>query len=188
MYRETELWCCIFLCVNLVSVLLATSCPTWHYYNNATGQCECGFGLVCSSDGNQVDIRNDRCATSSRHDGDYYCGACQFKPTINNTNRMYSEMPGNASQLDEVMCGPYNRRGLLCGECKDGYGPAVYSFDQKCAKMLKSLGRIYCPRLSSVCSNNVNFHLFGPVPFEHLLGPPPGICVLLSDKHYDRCS
>ena len=31
------------------------------------------------------------------------------------------------------MCGPYNRRGLLCGECKDGYGPAAYSFDQMCA-------------------------------------------------------
>ena len=46
---------------------------------------------------------------------------------------MYSEMPTNVSQLDEVMCGPYNRRGLLCGECKDGYGPAVNSFDQKCA-------------------------------------------------------
>ena len=134
MYRETKLWCCIFLCINLVSVLLATSCPTWHYYNNATGQCECGFGLVCSSDGNQVVIGNAFCATSSRHDGDYYRGACQFKPTINNTNRLYSEMPGNASQLDEVMCGPYNRRGLLCGECKDGYGPAVYSLDQKCAK------------------------------------------------------
>ena len=42
-------------------------------------------------------------------------------------------MPSNASQLDEVMCGPYNRRGLLCGECKDGYGPAYYSFDLKCA-------------------------------------------------------
>ena len=46
---------------------------------------------------------------------------------------MESEMPRNASQLDEVMCGPYNRRGLLCGECKDGYGPVVYSFDMTCA-------------------------------------------------------
>ncbi|CAI8026069.1 hypothetical protein GBAR_LOCUS15031, partial [Geodia barretti] len=35
-------------------------------------------------------------------------------------------MPSNASQLDEVMCGPYNRRGFLCGECKEGYGPAPF--------------------------------------------------------------
>ncbi|CAI8009090.1 hypothetical protein GBAR_LOCUS6154 [Geodia barretti] len=62
------------------------------------------------------------------------CWLLSLAHTVNSSNRMYSEMPSNASQLDEVMCGPYNRRGLLCGECKDGYGPAVYSFDQKCAK------------------------------------------------------
>ncbi|CAI8041758.1 hypothetical protein GBAR_LOCUS23169, partial [Geodia barretti] len=116
--RETEFWCCIFLCVNLASVLLATGCPTWHYYNNATGKCECGYGLVCSSDGNQVVIGNAFCATSSGHDGDYYNGACQVKPTTN-INRMYSEMPSNASQLDEVMCGPYNRRG--CTDICQGF-------------------------------------------------------------------
>ncbi|CAI8015491.1 hypothetical protein GBAR_LOCUS9592 [Geodia barretti] len=111
-----------------------TSCPTWHYYHNATGQCECGKWLTCSSDSNQVDIRNDCCATPLGEDGDYYVGFCPLAHTVNSSNRLYSEMPSNASQLDEVMCGPYNRRGLLCGECKEGYGPAVYSFDQKCAK------------------------------------------------------
>ena len=35
--------------------------------------------------------------------------------------------------LGDAMCGPYNRKGLLCGECIDGYGPAVYSYDLKCA-------------------------------------------------------
>ena len=110
-----------------------TSCPTWHYYNNATGQCECGFRLLCSSDGNQVDIGIDHCATSSGQEDDYYIGSCPFTHTVNSTNRMYSEMPNNVSQLDEVMCGPYNRKGLLCGECKDGYGLAVYSSEMTCA-------------------------------------------------------
>ena len=133
------LYCCVLcllaLNVCLFSVLATnTSCPTWHYYNNATGQCECGYRLVCSSDGNQVEIRNGYCVTSSGIEDDYYIGNCPFRHATNSTNRMYSEMPSNASQLDEVMCGPYNRRGLLCGECKDGYGPAVYSFDLKCAK------------------------------------------------------
>ena len=31
------------------------------------------------------------------------------------------------------MCGPFNRRGFLCGDCIDGFGPAVYSLDLKCA-------------------------------------------------------
>jgi hypothetical protein len=58
-------------------------------------------------------------------------GGCPFRHVINNTNRWYSEMPSNASQLDEVMCGPYNRRGFLCGECKEGYGLAPFGL--KCA-------------------------------------------------------
>ena len=127
-------WYCCFLCTLTVNVVLATntSCPTWHYYNNATGQCECGFRLVCSNDGHQAEIGNGMCATSPGEEGHYYVGGCPFIHTSNSTNRLYSEMPSNASQLDEVMCGPYNRRGLLCGECKDGYGPAVYSLDLKC--------------------------------------------------------
>ena len=127
-------YCLLIVKLALCSVLATdTSCPTWHFYNNATGQCECGFRLLCSSDGNQVDIGSQSCATSSGRQDDYYFGYCPFILTVNSTNRMYSEMPNNASQLDEVMCGPYNRRGLLCGECKDGYGPPVYSFDQTCA-------------------------------------------------------
>ena len=132
-------WVNWFYCLLIVklfqcSVLATdTSCQTWHYYNNATGKCECGFWLLCSSDGNQVEIRIDLCATSTGHEDYYYVSYCPLTYTVNSTNRMYSEMPSNASQLDEVMCGPYNRRGLLCGECRDGYGPAVYSFDMTCA-------------------------------------------------------
>ena len=130
----TWCYCLVVVKLSLCSVLATdTSCPNWNYYNNATGQCECGYRLLCTSDGNQVDIRIQRCATSSGQEDDYYVSYCPFTRTVNSTNRKYSEMPSNASQLDEVMCGPYNRRGLLCGECKDGYGPAVYSFDMTCA-------------------------------------------------------
>ena len=127
---KTWSYCLLIVKLSLCSVLATdTSCQTWHYYNNVTGQCQCEPLLFCSNDGHQVDISIQSCATSSGQEDDYYIGACPFRHTDNNTNRLYSEMPSNASQLDEVMCGPYNRRGLLCGECKDGYGPAVYSFD-----------------------------------------------------------
>ena len=133
---------CNFLLVVICAVSPTdTSCPTWYYYNNATRQCECGFWLLCSSDGNQVDISIDMCATPSGQEDDYYVSYCPFTHTVNSTNRLYSEMPSNASQLDEVMCGPYNRRGLLCGECKDGYGPAVYSSDMKCVNCSSSWSR-----------------------------------------------
>ena len=49
-----------------------------------------------------------------------------------NSNRVFSEMPGNTSQLEEVMCSPHNRRGFMCGECIDGYGPAIFSPTVNC--------------------------------------------------------
>ena len=114
------MWCYCLIVLPCSVVATNASCQTWHYYNSATGHCECGFLLYCSNDGNQAKIRNGVCATSAGQEGDYYIGYCPLTHTINKTSRMYSEMPGNASQLDEVMCGPYNRRGLLCGESKDG--------------------------------------------------------------------
>ena len=38
------------------------------------------------------------------------------------------QLPQNLSQLNDFMCGPLNRKGYLCSECADGFGPAVTSF------------------------------------------------------------
>ena len=49
----------------------------------------------------------------------------------------YSEMPADPHLLDDVMCGPYNRKGLLCGRCIDGYGPTAHILDLRCANCSK---------------------------------------------------
>ena len=36
--------------------------------------------------------------------------------------------------LTEQTCASLNRKGLLCSECYDGYGPAVYTFGNECVK------------------------------------------------------
>ena len=36
--------------------------------------------------------------------------------------------------LNERVCGPFNREGLLCSKCKPGYGPAPYSLSLKCER------------------------------------------------------
>ena len=136
--------CCAVIAVLLVtgvhlgpvSASNGTSCPTWFYlHNNYSHQCWCGQGLDCSS--GKVIIRDGICATSSGQEEQYYFGVCVFGHPVNRTDRMHAEMPSDPDMLDEVMCGPYNRKGLLCGECIDGYGPAVYSFDMKCADCSK---------------------------------------------------
>ena len=128
-------WKCWFCCFLCCIPCLGSGCPTWTYYHNATGKCECGHGLLCRS---SVEIKNDNCATSHPdREGEYYFSPCRYRHKLNKVNRLLSEMPRNASNLDEVMCGSYNRQGLLCGECKKGYGPGVYSFDLTCASCSK---------------------------------------------------
>ena len=34
----------------------------------------------------------------------------------------FIQLPDNVSELNDYMCGPLNRKGRLCSECKDGYG------------------------------------------------------------------
>ena len=53
---------------------------------------------------------------------------------------MSSELPCNPckpDQLNRLMCDHYNRKGLLCRKCREGYGLAVYSYDQKCVDCSK---------------------------------------------------
>ena len=119
-----------------------TSCPTWFYYNNSSHQCECGSLLLrdkfrCNQLEKRAQIANGFCATTTKQEGLYYAGHCPFGHTQNSTNRMYSELPSDPDLLNEVMCGPYNRKGLLCGECIDGYGPAVFSPYKKCENCSK---------------------------------------------------
>ena len=80
-----------------------------------------------------AEIIDGFCATSTEQEGLYYAGFCPLRHIENNTDRMYSELPSDPNLLNDTMCGPYNRKGLLCGRCIDGYGPAVYSFNKKCA-------------------------------------------------------
>ena len=121
-----------------------TSCPTWFYYSNTTNQCECGInlfgGIHCNQQEMKAEIANGYCATSTEQEGLYYAGPCPFRHTENNTDRLFSELPSDPDLLNDTMCGPYNRKGLLCGRCIDGHGPAVYSLNMNCAN---------CSRLSA---------------------------------------
>ena len=45
----------------------------------------------------------------------------------------YIRLPDNTSELNDYMCGPMNRKGLLCKDCIDGFGPSVTSLGYKCS-------------------------------------------------------
>ena len=51
----------------------------------------------------------------------------------NVTEPGYITLPDNVSELNDYMCGPMNRKGLLCKDCIDGFGPSVTSLGYKCS-------------------------------------------------------
>ena len=41
-------------------------------------------------------------------------------------------LPRNLNLLNDYMCGPLNRKGAVCSECADGFGPSMTSFGYRC--------------------------------------------------------
>ena len=58
------------------------------------------------------------------------------------TDQKYSHffLPNNSKDLEEKICRSMNRKGMLCGECIDGYGPAVNSRTYECVNCTDPVG------------------------------------------------
>ena len=117
--------CVVLIC--LFAVAMVDSCPTW--FTNTTGSCECGTELngyvKCHQDTLRVDVMVGHCMTLFNNNS-VVVGSCQHAFASNITSRVYLSVPNDSAQLDSQFCGSYNRKGLLCGECIDGYGPSPF--------------------------------------------------------------
>ena len=135
--------CVVMIC--LFGVAIIDSCPTW--FTNTTGSCECGTELngyvKCHQDMLRVDVMIGSCMTLFNNIS-VVAGFCQHAFASNITSRVYSSVPNDSAQLDSHFCAPYNRRGLLCGECIEGYGPSPFysNFCANCSDL--NLGAAIC--------------------------------------------
>ena len=96
--------------------------------------------LQCSSQGN-ISVLDCYCITYSESENESQAeiGSCMYNClNINKTDFsdfVYHILPKNTSDSNEVICGKeFSRNGTLCGKCKDGYYPLVYSFNLTCIK------------------------------------------------------
>ena len=93
--------------------------------------------LQCSSQGN-ISVLDCYCITYNEK-SQAEIGSCMYNCL--NTNKtgfsdpVYHTLPKNTSDSNEAICGKeFFRNGTLCGKCKDGYYPLVYSFNLTCVK------------------------------------------------------
>ena len=128
--------------IQALSVMASNySCPTLFFYNSTTQRCECdsisASWVHCNQQTMTVQLNSEFCVSYSRQEGSFYIGYSPLKYKFNRTNRMFSELPTDPDLVEDMMCGPYNRKGLLCGQCIEGYGPGVYTLDRRCADCSK---------------------------------------------------
>ena len=116
------------------------SCPPWSLYDTTNNQCMCydspTAGLVyCTDEGNFLfygfcmtyDEENDIVSLS-------YCIYYEVDASHHIAKHGYIRLPNNISELSEYVCGPMNRKGRVCSECIDGYGPSVTFLRYRCVE------------------------------------------------------
>ena len=116
-------------------------CLHWFVHDNrlSTG-CSCYNAASVRCDSHFSSLEFGYCMTYDNATGATEYGPCPYIAHYNtitipvDPHAYYIKLPSNVSYLNEFMCGPLNREGLLCGKCKDGYGTALYSYTLKCSK------------------------------------------------------
>ncbi len=115
-------------------------CPPWLYYNETVDQCSCyqssSRDVECRERERDALLRFGRCMTYEEGSGTFV-GICQYfiidHFLENVTERHYISVPDSVQDLNEYMCKPLNRKGKICRECIDDFGPAVTSVGYQCS-------------------------------------------------------
>ena len=108
------------------------------------GMCQCGPGyydnIRCDKNKMISAVSNCFCVTSSNNE--LHAGYCFYNCERNTfTNKLYDNSNyhkiSDKEDLNEYMCGRFNRTGISCGQCKNGYyrtSPFVLSYNMSCVE------------------------------------------------------
>ena len=115
----------------------------WFCFNSTTKTYSCLHGsntyLRCSEYGPLLKL--GYCATYSDDTGLLTIAKCPYfqmnskgyNVTMITGDGYYIHLPKTLAELNDSMCRPMNRKGIVCSECIDGFGPSVSSIGYRCA-------------------------------------------------------
>ena len=105
------------------------NCYPWMVYNETSGACECSDipngAVLCDPTIPRTSIHDFYCITYNIEREETELGKCPV--SCNAKYTFYNELPKTTANLTEYTCGKDNRVSTLCGKCKPGYSPLVYS-------------------------------------------------------------
>ena len=119
-----------------------SECPTW-FTCNSHNECECGNGpsdaVVCDNHRLISAVLDCNCVTYDKETQSTFAGLCFFNCENHHSKKkndlVTTPLPNRAEMLlNSSICNYFNRAGLLCGDCKEGYSPFVLSYNLSCVK------------------------------------------------------
>ena len=121
--------------------LLCSYNKQWFCYDTSTTRvpyCINNSHITCSDGGPLLQF--GYCATYSEDTGLVAVAKCPYLQVYGHVYNVTSirhdyfiQLPKTLTELNDSMCGPMNRKGVICSECIDGFGPSITSIGYKCA-------------------------------------------------------
>ena len=102
------------------------ACPLWFHYVPSKNSCRCVSFISC--DGMKAYVEDKHLITVKQNQSlvsVFPSKSHVVNQRINETKPGYRLLPQNISDLNHYMCGPLNRKGYLCSDCINGFGPSL---------------------------------------------------------------
>ena len=118
--------------IAVVSVTATLSCPPG--FVSQGNSCVCADwpdGIItCDEDSLNASILIGYCMTYDNETEEVRVGFCRQNFFRKDSFKFYYPLPTEVSVLNDRVCGPSNREGLLCGECQDGFAvPPLFTIN-----------------------------------------------------------
>ena len=114
-----------------------SDCPTW-FVCDSSNTCQCGNehyqAVICDNKYLSSAVLDCYCVSYDIQSKSTYLGSCFYNcDDHRKTGTVYKALPAKSEMLiNGSVCAYFNRAGLLCGDCKEGYSPYVLSYNLSC--------------------------------------------------------
>ena len=115
-------------------------CPTWMYRPKVGRNCTCGIVnqeiILCDNKSQKVIILDGYIMTYNEKEDMVEAGQSLYgwrkQNVLKGRKKLYFHVEPKRENLSAAACDRYNREGRLCGKCKEGFSPLVYSYELRC--------------------------------------------------------
>ena len=113
------------------------NCYPWMFRNETSGTCNCSDipdgAVLCDTTILRTSVLDCYCMTFNHERNETELGKCLYGCDYRRqVDIVYNKLPAKAFDLNDNICAKSNRDLTLCGTCKAGYSPLVYSYDMSC--------------------------------------------------------